>query len=246
MDADHDGIADNNRALKISGETSYDLSKCKIYGYTDGDNAYTGDISIVLRSGTVGSLYGAGSNESGAANVTVEGDVTVKVLGGIVRTEIYGAYNAHAAAVNFMAEGGKIYKKAYGAYNSDVQTMNFAFTKTAMMYADDNFSNTGKEELYVTSGGSVSGDVNAEVGVLSTREAFAYSAKLYRSTYAFFYGVYRTPVSGNVNYTLNGDWYAGRINTFVNSSNVAGDLNAELKSGYIGCGSSNEHLYTVI
>lgn len=240
MDADHDGIADNNRALKIGGETSYDLSKCKIYGYTDGDNAYTGDISIVLRSGTVGSLYGAGSNESGAANVTVEGDVTVKVLGGTVRTEIYGAYNAHAATVNFVAEGGKIYKKACGAYNSDVQTMNFAFTKTAMMYADDNYSNTGEEELYVTSGGSVSGDVNAEVGVLSTREAFAYSSKMYRSTYAFFYGVYRTPVSGDVNYTLNGDWYAGRINTFVNSSNVAGDLNAELKSGYIGCGNSND------
>ena len=95
-------------------------------------------------------MYGAGSNESGAANVTVEGDVTVKVLGGTVRTEIYGAYNAHAAAVNFVAEGGKIYKKAYGAYNSDVQTMNFAFTKTAMMYADDNYSNTGEEELYVT------------------------------------------------------------------------------------------------
>lgn len=240
MDADHDGIADNNRALKIGGETSYDLSKCKIYGYTDGDNVYTGDISIVLRSGTVGSLYGAGSNESGAANVTVEGDVTVKVLGGTVRTEIYGAYNAHAATVNFVAEGGKIYKKACGAYNSDVQTMNFAFTKTAMMYADDNYSNTGEEELYVTSGGSVSGDVNAEVGVLSTREAFAYSSKMYRSTYAFFYGVYRTPVSGDVNYTLNGDWYAGRINTFVNSSNVAGDLNAELKSGYIGCGNSND------
>ena len=240
MDADHDGIADNNRALKIGGETSYDLSKCKIYGYTDGDNAYTGDISIVLRSGTVGSLYGVGSNESGAANVTVEGDVTVKVLGGTVRTEIYGAYNAHAATVNFVAEGGKIYKKACGAYNSDVQTMNFAFTKTAMMYADDNYSNTGEEELYVTSGGSVSGDVNAEVGVLSTREAFAYSSKMYRSTYAFFYGVYRTPVSGDVNYTLNGDWYAGRINTFVNSSNVAGDLNAELKSGYIGCGNSND------
>lgn len=240
MDADHDGIADNNRALKIGGETSYDLSKCKIYGYTDGGNAYTGDISIVLRSGTVGSLYGAGSNESGAANVTVEGDVTVKMLGGTVRTEIYGAYNVHAAAVNFIAEGGKIYKKAYGAYNSDVQTMNFAFTKTAMMYADNNYSSTGKEELYVTSGGSVSGDVNAEVGVLSTREAFAYGTKLYRSTYAFFYGVYRTPVSGNVNYTLNGDWYAGRINTFVNSSNVAGDLNAELKSGYIGCGNSND------
>ncbi len=240
MDADHDGIADNNRALKIGGETSYDLSKCKIYGYTDGDNAYTGDISIVLRSGTVGSLYGAGSNESGAANVTVEGDVTVKVLGGTVRTEIYGAYNAHVAAVNFIAEGGKIYKKAYGAYNSDVQTMNFAFTKIAMMYADDNYSSTGKEELYVTSGGSVSGDVNAEVGVLSTREAFTYGAKMYRSTYAFFYGIYRTPVSGDVNYTLNGDWYAGRTNTFVNSSNVAGDLNVELKSGYIGCGNSND------
>ena len=162
------------------------------------------------------------------------------MLGGTVRTEIYGAYNAHAATVNFVAEGGKIYKKACGAYNSDVQTMNFAFTKTAMMYADDNYSNTGEEELYVTSGGSVSGDVNAEVGVLSTREAFAYSSKMYRSTYAFFYGVYRTPVSGDVNYTLNGDWYAGRINTFVNSSNVAGDLNAELKSGYIGCGNSND------
>ena len=84
--------------------------------------------------------------------------------------------------MNFIAEGGKIYKKAYGAYNSDVQTMNFAFTKTAMMYADDNYSSTGKEELYVISGGSVSGDVNAEVGVLSTREAFAYSSKMYRST----------------------------------------------------------------
>lgn len=240
MDADHDGIADNNRALKIGGETSYDLSKCKIYGYTDGDNAYTGDISIVLRSGTVGSLYGAGSNESGAANVTVEGDVTVKMLGGTVRTEIYGAYNVHAAAVNFIAEGGKIYKKAYGAYNSDVQTMNFAFTKTAMMYADDNYSNTGKEELYVISGGSVSGDVNAEVGVLSTREAFAYSAKMYRSTYAFFYGVHKTSVSGDVNYTLNGEWYVGRTNTFVNSSNVDGDLNAELKSGYISCANSND------
>lgn len=240
MDADHDGIADNNRALKIGGETSYDLSKCKIYGYTDGDNAYTGDISIVLRSGTVGSLYGVGSNESGAANVTVEGDVTVKVLGGTVRTEIYGAYNAHAAAVNFIAEGGKIYKKAYGAYNSDVQTMNFAFTKTAMMYADDNYSSTGKEELYVISGGSVSGDVNAEVGVLSTREAFAYSSKMYRSTYAFFYGVHKTSVSGDVNYTLNGEWYAGRTNTFVNSSNVDGDLNAELKSGYISCANSND------
>lgn len=240
MDADHDGIADNNRALKIGGETSYDLSKCKIYGYTDGDNAYTGDISIVLRSGTVGSLYGAGSNESGAANVTVEGDITVKVLGGTVRTEIYGAYNVHAAAVNFIAEGGKIYKKAYGAYNSDVQTMNFAFTKTAMMYADDNYSSTGKEELYVISGGSVSGDVNAEVGVLSTREAFAYSSKMYRSTYAFFYGVHKTYVSGDVNYTLNGEWYAGRTNTFVNSSNVDGDLNAELKSGYISCANSND------
>lgn len=240
MDADHDGIADNNRALKIGGETSYDLSKCKIYGYTDGDNAYTGDISIVLRSGTVGSLYGAGSNESGAANVTVEGDVTVKMLGGTVRTEIYGAYNVHAAAVNFIAEGGKIYKKAYGAYNSDVQTMNFAFTKTAMMYADDNYSNTGKEELYVTSGGSVSGDVNAEVGVLSTREAFTYGAKMYRSTYAFFYGVHKTSVSGDVNYTLNGEWYVGRTNTFVNSSNVDGDLNAELKSGYISCANSND------
>lgn len=240
MDADHDGIADNNRALKIGGETSYDLSKCKIYGYTDGDNAYTGDISIVLRSGTVGSLYGAGSNESGAANVTVEGDITVKVLGGTVRTEIYGAYNVHAAAVNFIAEGGKIYKKAYGAYNSDVQTMNFAFTKTAMMYADDNYSSTGKEELYVISGGSVSGDVNAEVGVLSTREAFAYSSKMYRSTYAFFYGVHKTSVSGDVNYTLNGEWYAGRTNTFVNSSNVDGDLNAELKSGYISCANSND------
>lgn len=240
LDADHDGIADNNRALKIGGETSYDLSKCKIYGYTDGDNVYTGDISIALRSGTVGSVYGAGSSESGAANVTVEGEVTVKVLGGIVKTEIYGAYNAHAAAVNFIAEGGKIYKKAYGAYNSDVQTMNFAFTKEATMYADDNYSNTGREELYVTSGGSVSGDVNAAIGVLSSREAFAYGAKLYGSTYSFFYGVYNTKVSGDVNYTLDGNWYAGRTNTFINGSNVAGDLNAELKSGYIGCNSTND------
>lgn len=118
--------------------------------------------------------------------------------------------------------------------------MNFAFTKTAMMYADDNYSNTGKEELYVTSGGSVSGDVNAEVGVLSTREAFTYGAKMYRSTYAFFYGVHKTSVSGDVNYTLNGEWYVGRTNTFVNSSNVDGDLNAELKSGYISCANSND------
>ena len=76
--------------------------------------------------------------------------------------------------------------------------------------------------------------------MLSTREAFAYSSKMYRSTYAFFYGVHKTSVSGDVNYTLNGEWYAGRTNTFVNSSNVDGDLNAELKSGYISCANSND------
>lgn len=241
LDADHDGIADNNRALKIAGETSYNLSTCKIYGYTDGDNAYNGDISITLRSGIIGALYGAGSTDKNAARVTVDGSVSVKVLGGTVKTETYGVCNADVTTVNFDAEDGKLYKQAYGAYNSQIQNMNFAFVNKAKMYADDNYSNTGTEKLYVTNGGSVAGDVNAKVGALTSEEPFAYGKSNSRNVYAYFYGVNGTPVSGNVNYTVEGNWYIGRLNTMINESDVDGDLNVELKSGYIGGSMTNDY-----
>lgn len=243
LDEDHDGIADNNRALKIAGETSYDLSGCKIYGYKDSENAYAGDISITLRSGTVGALYGAGSSEKNAARVTVDGDVTVKVLGGKVKTELYGAYNADIATLNFDAEGGRIYKKAYGAYNSQMQDMNFAFVGAAKMYADTNKSSTGKLYLYVTSGGRVIGDANVQIG--TTDSAFVYGISQYTSSYSYFGGVNGTAVGGNVNYILDGNWYAADLNTMVNRSNIEGDLNVELKSGRLTCGQSNDNLRAI-
>lgn len=51
MDADHDGIADNNQALQINGQSSYELKDYDIYGYNDTTKAYDGDISIYVWGG---------------------------------------------------------------------------------------------------------------------------------------------------------------------------------------------------
>ena len=150
LDADHNGVADDNRPLRIDGEVTYDLSGYSISGYTDTANKYTGDISVTLRSGNVGNICAAGSTDSKADRVTIDGNVTMTIMSGYVSGTVAAAGNTDVKTVTFTAEDGRAGSVVYGAYNTNAEKVDFTFAKSAQMYTPES---TKSENMYVTSGG---------------------------------------------------------------------------------------------
>ena len=238
LDADHNGVADDNRPLRIDGEVTYDLSGYSISGYTDTANKYTGDISVTLRSGNVGNICAAGSTDSKADRVTIDGNVTMTIMDGYVSGTVAAAGNADVKTVTFTAEDGRAGSVVYGAYNTNAEKVDFTFAKSAQMYTPES---TKSENMYVTSGGSVSGDVDIRVGITDHYNTFIYGAD-YMNKRSYFNGVSGTAVSGNVNCVVDGRWCAEKCNNFVQQSDVKGDLYAEIKSGELRKNDvNNEH-----
>lgn len=238
LDADHNGVADDNRPLRIDGEVTYDLSGYSISGYTDTANKYTGDISVTLRSGNVGNICAAGSTDSKADRVTIDGNVTMTIMSGYVSGTVAAAGNTDVKTVTFTAEDGRAGSVVYGAYNTNAEKVDFTFAKSAQMYTPES---TKSENMYVTSGGSVSGDVDVRVGITDHYNTFIYGAD-YMNKRSYFNGVSGTVVSGNVNCVVEGRWCAEKCNNFVQQSDVKGDLYAEIKSGELRKNDvNNEH-----
>ena len=227
LDADHNGVADDNRPLRIDGEVTYDLSGYSISGYTDTANKYTGDISVTLRSGNVGNICAAGLTNSKADPRDDRWKCNHDDHGRLCVRHCPAAGNADVKTVTFTAEDGRAGSVVYGAYNTNAEKVDFTFAKSAQMYTPES---TKSENMYVTSGGSVSGDVDISSGITDHYNTFIYGAD-YMNKRSYFNGVSGTVVSGNVNCVVDGRWCAEKCNNFVQQSNVKGDLYAEIKSG---------------
>lgn len=225
LDENRDGIADNDKALLINGETACDLSNSAIFGYRDSTKTYQGDISICMYGGIVRALYGVyGTNNTNPT--TVAGDVMVSIQGGSVNSQAAGGYYASADSLNLDILGGSFNGSIWGAcYPKDVQTVSLRFQGKAKLKGT--YSTKGK--LYATQGGNVLGDVDVQIGVQSS--AYGFDTTYF---YTYYYGVYNTTVGGSVDYIQNGWWNPEYVNYYACNSNIAGNLNVDWRSGQQG------------
>lgn len=239
-DDDHDGVADHGKALKIGGESSYSLSNYAIYGYTDTKNAYEGDISIYMYGGTVNSLYGA--KGTGSTNTAkVNGTVSLRISGGMVTSQTAVASYAEIKKAEFKMTGGDLRTRAYGLTYSKAEAVTFEFAEKARM--SQQYSSS-QEYMYVTDNSTVTGDVDVKVGADTGRYAFVNSSGTFTAK-SSFYGVYKTEVSGDVNYNITGNWYTGYRNNLAETSNITGNLNVQMDADSFGT-SSNTALVQVL
>lgn len=222
MDADHDGVADNNHALKINGQSGYSLSSYKIYGYDNTEEPFDGDISIYVLGGKIGTLYGA-YGKSGAY-VTVKGSVDLYLKEGSYST-VSALYYGKADSAGFFATGGS-FSGCMALKESEVNDYNFEFSGTA----------TTSGSLYASYNSAIVNDVNAKVGVISSSYGFT-------GTSGHFYGVHggssaydRKGVGGDINYTIDGRWYTKNrgMNFLAYNTDIEGDLNINWKDGSFG------------
>lgn len=223
MDADHDGVADNNHALEINGQLSYSLSSYKIYGYDNTEEPFDGDISIYVLGGNIGTLYGAYGKSN--AYVTVKGSVDLYLKAGSYST-VSALYYGKADSAGFFATGGKF--NGYSLRESEVNDYNFEVSGTATISGN----------LYASYHSVIANDVNAKIGVISSSYGFT-------GTSSHFYGVYggssaydRKGVGGDVNYIIDGRWYTKSkgMNFLAYNTDIAGDLNIDWKDGSFGSG----------
>ena len=219
LDADHDGIADNADALQIREKTQVDLTSYTIYGCTKAsEDMVDGDISIYMYGGRLDKLYGA----YGEINkpLTINANVAVYVKGGTVNTYTAAAEYATAKNVTLDVQGGELKKNVYAAYEpQDVDHVYFRFSDAAAYY--NNFSGNSYR-MAVSYNGTVK-NVTAMVG---NNKNGGFSG-----SYASFWGVYNTTVSGDVQYTIDGNWKPTNVCTFATKATIAGNMNVDWKSG---------------
>ena len=219
LDDDRDGIADNTNALQMNQSTELALSSYSICGCTKAsESKVDGDISIYMYGGTVNGLYGV----YGESNkiVRLNSDVAVYVKGGSIKSNVTAAQYAYAKNVTLDVQGGDLNRRVYAAYEpQNVDQVCFRFGDKAGFYN----TNSGDEYgMAVTYKGTVK-DIIATVG--SDGNGRFSGAK------ASFQGVYKTKVSGNVEYTINGQWNPINISAFAMDATIAGNMNVEWKQG---------------
>lgn len=228
-DLNHDKIADNNIPLIINEATSYSLSSYVIYGYTDTETPYEGDISITMKGGYTRGIYGAYSSSS-TEKVAVNGDVSVSVEGGYINSylsKVYSLYNGEADNVTLEVTGGTHkYSEFVGAYNSTVkENVNYTFGGTVDVSSGNYSSANYYIYAHAAEDSTVGGDVNLTLG--GVKNCFSsYSNK------AYFYGVYGSTVTGNVNCKQVGAWYPGRF-YIVYESTVGKNLDMDWSAGNV-------------
>ncbi|MBE5941630.1 MAG: leucine-rich repeat domain-containing protein [Lachnospiraceae bacterium] len=227
-DLNHDKIADNNIPFILGGETSYSLSSYVIYGYTNTEKPYEGDISITMKGGYMRGIYGAYS-ASTTEKVVVDGDVYVSIEGGYIndyRGKVYSLYNGEANNVTLEVTGGTHrYSEFVGAYNSTVKkNVNYTFGGTVDVSASS--STNYNVFMHAAEKSTVNGDVNLTIGGTSSDCFNSYAS------YTYFYGAYNSTIAGNVNCQMVGDWYPGQT-YLVRDSLVGKNLDIDWKAGRI-------------
>ena len=219
LDDDRDGIADNTNALQMNQSTELALSSYSICGCTKAsESKVDGDISIYMYGGTVNGLYGV----YGESNkiVRLNSDVAVYVKGGSIKSNVTAAQYAYAKNVTLDVQGGDLNRRVYAAYEpQNVDQVCFRFGDKAGFY---NTTIGDEYGMAVTYKGTVK-DIIATVG--SDGNGRFSGAK------ASFQGVYKTKVSGNVEYTINGQWNPINISAFAMDATIAGNMNVEWKQG---------------
>ncbi|MDE5967352.1 MAG: leucine-rich repeat domain-containing protein [Lachnospiraceae bacterium] len=227
LDENHDGIADNDLPFKVNGSAKLSLSNVTIYGWQNTSAAYDGDITIYAYGGTIGSVYGVYSSSSSQI-AEVNGKVSLYMQGTRVNTCTAAGYRASAKELNLYCTAGTLYYNVYGAYEpASVETVHFAFTKDALFYGGSN----SRYYMAVTQGGTVTGNVYAQVGGAGTSYGFG-------NSYGRFYGVYNTEVSGSVDYSIQGNWRPQYENHFARFATITGDMDIDWQNGYVTTGNS--------
>ncbi len=220
-DYNMDKIADNNIPLKISGNSSYSLSSVRIYGYTDTEKPFDGDISITVKGGFIHSIYGVYSSTT-TSRATVNGDVKIYIENGNFRNKsgaVYGAYNAVTNNVVVEVTGGDHYYADFGgACNSIIKgDVDFTFGENVSVTAKS--SSSYHAYMYGAQTSTVEGDVNLTIGC--NKNGFVSS-----TSYAKFYGVLSSDVAGNVNCRYEGMWNPG-TSYLVYDSDVGKNLDVD-------------------
>ena len=229
-DYNGDGKPDNNIPLEINGETSYSLASYSIYGYMDTETPYMGNISIIMLGGKVKAIYGVyGSGSTTCA--TVNGNVTVHIVGGTISTNAYGSMYGKVSNVELkVTDGTHNYADFYGAVHSQV-SKDVCYECGGTAIIKEGASN---QAVYIQAAkdSTVGGNVDINVGFDSSEYGFTSTGS--NSYYSRFKGVCDTAVQGDVNVTIDGYWAPKYENDFVSGGSVAGDVNINWKSGIVG------------
>ncbi len=237
MDTDHDGIADNNHALIINGQSSYALKSYQVYGYNNTEEAYEGDISIYVLGGGIGKLYGVYGTSS-SKKAKVNGSVNIYIKGDTyTSTDVSAVYYGEAETAGFYVTGGSFSTAVYGIRYSNVGDYNFEFSGTATISATGTSASTNS--IYASYQSNIKNDVNAKIGVNSSSYGFG-------GTYCGFYGIYGGngfTVGGDVNYIIDGYWYTKSrgVNFLAYNIDIAGNLNIDWQDGSFGSGYADNY-----
>ncbi len=226
MDADHDGVADNNTPLLINKATSYSLASYSILGYQDTSKAYEGDIYITVKGAKLKNIYGAyGQNTRN--RVTVNGKVVVDVRDAVTSTaEITGLKYAKAQNLAVSVTGGAYEKTNFnGAEYSEVTgNMDFAMTGNLKITLSSKRSEIDITPAYDS---EIGGNVNMKLGATDTNYGFV---DAYATSYSYFYGVRSSTVTGDVHCDVDGYWYSGYF-YLTYGSTVGKDVVVEVADG---------------
>lgn len=224
-DYNGDKLPDNQIPLKIDGQTSYNLKKYELRGYSDPSKPFEGDISITLSGGNIKNVYGIYGTEN--APVSVNGDVKL-YLEGVNASSGNAITSYYGKAENVMFSFTKTLNdnvKMYAAYESQIAgDVDFAVGGQAQIRGT---SDATHAMIGVTKGSTIEGDVNVDIGFESSTDGFLnYNIRYY---YTDFSGVVDTKVMGSINYNLDGIWTPGS-SVFVQGSTVEKDVNIQAVS----------------
>lgn len=230
LDANHDGVADNNRPFMFKGtdgEMTADLPvTTDITGWGNSSNTDVpdGDVTIYMEGGQIRDLYGVN-----ACGKTLNGKVGVYISGGKITEDVTAAYGITAPVVECKVTGGEIgynFNGVVGANScTNVGEVNFEITGNKCITGNSGISydSTRAKATYY---GSVKGDVNIKIGAKEGENVFG--------TYGGFCGVNHTNVEGDVNCEYVGDAISDNfVNMISNKSVVSGDLKVNWKKGNV-------------
>lgn len=250
LDANHDGVADNDRPFMYedgdgnkTSDIPADLSVYGLSGYKEEN--FEGDMTVYMQGGQVKRIIGA---QSGGTFKKVDGKVGVYVSGGKVTSGIKGVSYISADTVDVKVTGGEVnYDGAFGiapalvgaeasSYSSNVTVgdVNVEITGNACLLGAGAYSESAAAKA--TYGATVTGDVNIKIGAAGEGNIFGLNGA--------FVGVNSSTVAGDVNYELVGNAESnGYLNMISGNSKVAGILNIAWKNGMVTSNSYNyEHM----
>ena len=230
-DENKDGIADSKNSYKVDDG----FANLNIVGYSDLANAYTGDISITLRSGKVNSVYGVlGKDLDNLA--CVNGDVTINCyLGSSVQSELIAAKYAQVNNANYNIDGANVYNSnnsiiCAAAYCSKVkENVNCSFEGNSYTVS---FAISGY--LDFVSESTVEGNVTAVIN----------DENLINSN-TYFVGINNSNIKGKVDITSSGSAFNSKRFNFVANSTIESDVNVKITDGKFGTSSTTEYEHSL-